>query len=127
MTVASKDLCQELYKLAPDWFDTFAKYYLLDGALSLRPSIKIDDDWPGHVLEVVAPAYDLGYLLRKLPDHIGGSLYAYQLQGLENRKGTYTYTYGEGYKATADTPEDAACSLAIALFKQGILKAGGTV
>jgi hypothetical protein len=57
------------------------------------------------------PAYDLGYLLRKLPQPY--SIMAYSTGRLVAVQGEVT--------ATADTPEDAAAKLAIELFKQGIL------
>lgn len=114
MNTASLDLCKELYKLTPDWFDTFAKYYLIDGALSIRPSIKVGDDWPGHVLEVVAPAYDLGYSMRRLPEC--------SKVWLCNEQWIAEGCCGENVTSVvADTPENAAARLCIELIKQGVL------
>lgn len=78
------------------------------------------------------PAYDLGYLLRKLPPSIYSIQYK-QRAYLWTRKDTETCyaawykvtdpNYGEDitseHGAVRDTPEDAAAMLAIKLFKQG--------
>lgn len=62
------------------------------------------------------PAYDLGYLLRKLQnDRI-----AVRLTG--SVKGSWDCFYpGNPWHGVADTPEDATCSLAINLFQEGML------
>ena len=69
------------------------------------------------------PEYPLGYLLRKLPTKYNNE--ALELFVIGNR---WTCQYDDGGiedneypTAKADTPEDAACKLAIELFKQGIL------
>ena len=82
------------------------------------------------VLERV-PAYDLGYLLRKLPPVIQDPYDKVfkHLQLWINGDATVHVGYVEpyahddkvAYAQHADTPEDAACKLAIELFKQGIL------
>lgn len=74
----------------------------------------------GYVLDdyrekLSCPAYDLGYLLRKLPDFYlnrdPDGFYSIELDSLE----------GSHYRQDADTPENAVCKLCIELFKQGIL------
>lgn len=67
------------------------------------------------------PAYDLGYLLRKLKqglkyglDDIGIDLALDQWEARHKALGTPTI-------CEACTPEDAAAKLAVELFKQGIL------
>lgn len=64
------------------------------------------------------PVYDLGYLLRKLPNWYEWSL-------SQDPDGFYTMWHDGlevGGRWDADTPEDAAAKLAIELFKQGVLK-----
>lgn len=72
------------------------------------------------------PAYDLGYLLRKLPETMER---IYHLTLTRAGEGDYSWrcgyvdgTFIEGPSIYADTPEDAACKLAIELFKQGVLR-----
>jgi hypothetical protein len=109
--VASLDLCRELYELA-DWNEVHWWYKTWDGI-----------DWQLGTYEAdipeCIPAYDLGYLLRKLPQNIGRiTLKHREHSGMwfckwDDRKGELGQQ--------ADTPEDAAAKLAIELFKQGIL------
>lgn len=72
------------------------------------------------------PAYDAGYLLRKLPTNSA------EAENNAQFRMTVEYT-PRGWKAFyhfgkpmmheyADTPEDALCLLAIKLFEEGILK-----
>lgn len=96
--VASQPLCAELYEVSgwvigssTDIYD-FPKY----------------SDRKGNF---IAPAYDAGYLLRKLP------LYT----EIEQIPGGWFVTNNE-FSLTADTIEDALCTLAIELFKAGVLK-----
>lgn len=79
--------------------------------------------------EFLCPAYDLGYLLRKLPDW-------YETPGVEDKEFGMACLIVEKRKAgymnndtgqyvfnvAADTPEDTLCKLAIELFKQNILQ-----
>ena len=73
------------------------------------------------------PVYDLGYLLRKLPqnswvgyvDTSGRRDFALAKTYAWNEKGDDINKIAE---CRADTPEDAACLLAIELFKHGVLK-----
>jgi hypothetical protein len=98
MNVASIELCKELYELS-GW--KAHKYYL---------------------------DYDLGFLLRKLPVD-------YQLEDHKNQNDKKELGYSNYHMVAfspkvgidfvavdAETPEDAACKLAIELFKKGILK-----
>lgn len=94
--VASLDLCKELYEVSEWEADAFR-----DG---------------------ITPAYDLGYLLRKLPVHISIESHA-TLDG----KGSRWYKAVDNSaeeSCRAVTPEDAAAKLAIELFKQGVLTNG---
>lgn len=114
MNVASLELCKELYELS-GWEDT--EKWLT--ASDLLPEI-IDGKKTGNLKREQVPAYDLGYLLRKLPP-------VTKVINCSNEK---TQIYGALFpelKLTfhGDTPEDAACKLAIELFKQGVLPKEG--
>lgn len=106
MNVANLELCKELYKLS-DWTDTPDRW---DAKKS----------WP-----IALPKYDLGYLLRKLPEirletwHNGHVVVKhYTTNGVPEK----LERLGRVVKAEADIAEDATCKLAIDLFKQGILE-----
>lgn len=103
MNVASLELCKELYELS-GW-----------GAEL--------NDWrsnSGTVISGAYPAYDLGYLLRKLPnDHMIN--FSRPPVKLYQSGHSWTAEYG-GFKSGDTAPEDAVCKLAIELFKQGVLK-----
>lgn len=119
--VASLDLCRELYELS-GWEAHFA-YNTYTGNVVKRFA-KHDP--------AILPAYDLGYLLRKLPKYIGHASQSCRFglfpQGFTNTASanwcaSYDTYKGEIYLLqTADTPEDAACKLAVELFKQDILQ-----
>jgi hypothetical protein len=106
MNVASLAVSEELYKLSK-WIDTDARWYEDDGYF-------VTTDKPNGLW---VPAYDLGYLIRKLPKEADGSHWVLA---------PTTDGWGMGYLktelvASADTPQEVACKLAIALFKQGVL------
>lgn len=113
MNIASLELCKELLKLS-GWSDT-TFVFRFDGN-SFTPSIRHPEiDSP-----TLVPAYDLGYLLRKLPTRTSISkLYRIQFEKTVIYQADSLEISGV---ETADTPEDAACKLAIELFKQGVLK-----
>lgn len=121
MTTASLELCKELYELSGWMMESNMPYFYYDHnhnyALTMANTVVNSGlDNP--------PAYDLGYLLRKLPvfipKHNGLTLIPYV-----DGKWEIYYDAPKGVKdvrAFDDTPEDAACKLAIELFKQGVLK-----
>ena len=139
MNVASLDLCKELYELSgwgeyPDrphfaWREFIAKR---TGSSWYSAEEDYTEGWRDpldrrhatgitHNIEHVAPAYDLGYLLRKLPQFMltrHDAKYYINNVTLDIR--------GPGLQSSfsneADTPEDAACKLAIELFKRGVLE-----
>lgn len=102
MNVASLDLCKELYELSR--WDSDG----LDTPYDVSPTGDVSrSDMGGDDYEII-PAYDLGYLQRKL---------------------AHTHPYPKEITDSriveiwlAEYPEDAACKLAIELFKQGVLK-----
>lgn len=117
MYTASLENCRKLFEVS-GWDD---------GSL---------DDWREEPTAIegtpkIAPKYDLGYLLRKLPlrveikDYTSGILVMHRWSD-----GSCVMEYIGGHKpgqqifgpwASADTPEDAAAKLAIELFEQKIL------
>ncbi len=93
MSVASRELCDKLFKLSK-WVCSPSKY---------------------------GQRYDLGFLMRKLPNKteiskVNLGLYEAVCYPFDRYKSEHLY-----YDGAADTPEDAACSLAITLFEAEIL------
>jgi hypothetical protein len=121
MNVASLELCRELYELS-GWelpksdFMKWVEYP--EGTSALWAGSN-----PEHLDEVLAsyPAYPLGYLLRKLPRTV---ILESNIYPKENWSAQYYSGEpdDEGTELLADTPENAACKLAIELWKQGVLK-----
>lgn len=120
MKVCSLELAKELFELS-GWKGVNAFY--------------ASDSWIGFVrqegynpqvgmIETVTPdncipAYDLGYLLRKLPH---GSYVAIRKDGATASTGNYNSGQNPfPYTVQSDTLEDAVCSLAILLIKEGVV------
>lgn len=113
MNTASLELCQDLYKLS-GWNLTEKHWY------KGEPVYHAPYPWD-------CPAYDLGFLLEKL-----GNLHVELKRPYSNSEPINlwscmaVYDDGEELPAylieSANTPEDAACKLAIELFKHGVLK-----
>lgn len=140
MQNASLDNCKELYELS-GWYYGFQKWYRhpKNGLTTLHPA----NDYIGKQFEVICPAYDAGYLMRKLPKF---GQFAMKELSAPNRvahwegrlaltvadSGQWVATYldketGKWLKPVyADTPENALCQLAIELFKAGVLTKGKT-
>jgi hypothetical protein len=117
MNVASLDLCRELYELS-GWDDT--TFLFIEGDIE---GVGPASEYGYHPEMGDIPAYDLGYLLRKLPPHINErpiTISNYMIDG-SSWSAAYMEYDQEIYTASADTPEDAAAKLVIELFKQGIL------
>lgn len=150
MNVASLELCKELYELSKDvWKGELACVWYV-GHKSSRSDINltINDREGGTVyywsdfVEIfhykeedaeryeIYPAYDLGYLLRKLPVEIG-VFDTFDYRGRltvspgENNWWYASYDYDKQTVKSAHSPEDAAAKLAIELFKDGVLTRGG--
>lgn len=128
MNVASLELCRELYELG--WWEgtdhAWAYHTNERHLVHLEAGYGVGENWD------YAPAYDLGYLLRKLPREV----HANQLQLTWNSNTGYEqwecgYIYIRDYEFDPmcwdDTPEDAVAKLAIELFKQGVLTREGGV
>src|SRR6218665_3795759 len=125
MNVASLELSKELYELS-GWDDTYLRWVPgLDHAVNPDEAVRNryveDPDFPS------TPAYDLGYLLRKLPDFTQiakTNLYVAELDGPAIRY------YAAAPEEDVDTdyydnPEDAAAVLAIKLLGRGVLTRDG--
>jgi len=133
MNVASLELCKELYELS-GWDDTYFTYmhsqWQQGGKTQHRHRLTHTTANKRSTDPLNIPAYDLGYLLRKLPysvlDEYGGKVFGVNLKATAS--GGWVVWYGEIGKTTemyfnsADTPEEALASLAIELFKSGVLK-----
>lgn len=138
MNVASLELCKKLHGLS-GWHDTedvWAVNYFLDEAPRLDWSLQSRSQSIGYPRGKIIPAYDLGYLLRKLPESTQLRK-TKQTEGRGRKPGVQPYLvscgrlvderpdYYWGKRNTvigADTPEDAVAKLAIELFKQGVLQ-----
>jgi hypothetical protein len=130
MNVASLELCKELYELS-GWDDTYFSWNFNSSVP--EQGWYVDDDNLAYPKSDTYPAYDLGYLLQKLPKNISrnGNLYWLTLD-CNLREEWMVWYNGRSSDdlmpdvdyslVCADTPEDAAAKLAIELFKQGILK-----
>lgn len=133
MNVSSLELSKRLYELS-GWGATLHPEETIDGEVfpqwvevETLPAwqggeLVGDTFFDGTTVEDTYPAYDLGYLIRKLPHtsitRLDGSkkhLYVADSFDMLNES-------RQSVQFRADTPEDAACKLAIALFEQGILR-----
>lgn len=117
MNVANLENCRELYKLS-DWDDT-EHWHVYTGLNFIGVNIAATTDFlkdhPDY--NKTAPAYDLGYILRKLPKSNLSAEYSSSDWRCETMSSD-----SRMIRTYADTPEDAAAKLAIELFKQGIIK-----
>lgn len=122
---ANLELSKRLHELAPGWDSDLD--HIIYRTEKGRPVVSnaFDDRATGTM-----PAYDLEWLLRKLPAHIEkpqGLLWPIQVNFLGTAEAikTWQFTYpflNEGkFCGTADSPEDAACALLIKLIEEGIV------
>ena len=144
MNVVTIDLSAQLYELS-GWEDTtfvhretYSIYRTPEFRFAVirrtgltKPFLK---DWDMNDVEEYkqyVPAYDLGYLLRKLPHYVENGIYAGYLSldcGTEAWRIAYadvSHAFVVGSGEWTDTPEDATAKLAISLFEQGVLKKEG--
>jgi hypothetical protein len=113
MNFANSELCQELYDLS-GWLTGIDGYCYVSPTGERRGfEVRTLKDTENDRARV-CPAYDLGYLLRRLPP--GNVLTSLEDKWIASSSPKVT---------TAATPEDAATKLAIELFKHGILPRGG--
>ncbi len=107
--VASLKLSKELYALS-GW-----EYEDESGITTLLSSVNLRDR---------CPAYELGYLLRKLQD-AGGRITVLYSRSFGGWYAKYEDKWDEANDCEAGaslTPEDVAVKLAIKLFEKGVLK-----
>ncbi|MDR6794200.1 hypothetical protein J2X12_003471 [Pseudarthrobacter oxydans] len=124
MNVANFELNKKLYELS-GWKDGVEHvYYSNAGEVSAENVWPLSAvfDKPGNV-----PAYDLGFLLRKLPRKLQNDQYRLDLApSVASWRAAYDDDDGMvKLSVFADTPEDATAKLAIELFKQGTLTRDG--
>lgn len=120
MNVASLDLCRELYELS-GWSDTYFHWggaHVKGGTPRTWRVTAIKGRAGTTPIKYSYPAYDLGFLLRKLPamDEHNDFITLFH-----SPTGPWVMDYADD-EFEADTPEDAACKLAIELFKQEVLQ-----
>lgn len=121
--VASLDLCKELYELSGWGDDEIIHFgYREDGTVA---HFRV---WPA-----MCPAYDLGYLVKKLPSPLVVheppqcfvELKRYGEPWVAMYRQENTMQPVAALRFDSLTPEDAAAKLCIELFKQGILRVEG--
>lgn len=132
MYVASLELSKQLYEVS-GWaetefwhYNTGATGWKVDTGHAPLPKGYYDN------VEKFVPAYDLGYLLRKLPKQLPDPDTGYESEdylAIQCFSNSYSAWYVDAtgepvpdFTENADTPEDALAKLAIRLFKQGVLK-----
>lgn len=106
MDYASKELSEELFKLSGWKTGKVVRDNPMQSAY--------------NETNILFYEYDLGFLLRKLPDRPQNIRDTVLLSGTIDGK-RWSIAYRDTV-SIADTPEDAVCSLAIQLIKQGILE-----
>lgn len=122
MDVASLELCKELYALS-GWNNGLTSW--VDDGGRIRVDVEPYVVTPKHlVYNYLAPAYSLGYLVRKLPatievDGIRQGLVIYP--GGDRWFCAYGIYHSSPYYAEAKNPEDAVAKLGISLIKSGHL------
>lgn len=126
--VASLELCKELYELSGwnDTFWTYARYPKTKGGENT--SIVKNKKFDKGSKTIYVPAYTLGYLLDKLVE-VKTGLTIYHVHSTMSWEAFYAGKFFEYGVETQHwetqggmNPADAACKLAIELFKQGVLK-----
>lgn len=135
--ITSLELSQELYRWS-HWGET-NHYWFYDPDRVTLPTSNWSVGYASHPDNTIYggsffPAYDLGYLLRKLPYKLWvGHIYSFQLHHATDRSWSALYLdaadsariKGLDYEFTAidsaGTPEDAVCKLAIALCKRRVI------
>jgi hypothetical protein len=126
MHVASLDLCRALYVLAPDWNDTALSWFIDNvvpgGHLLGQPRSEPAVGLRGSRLRAIyseVPAYDLSYLLWKLPTGYGvfkansHRWLVFDVRTMQTEK--------SGRNDTNDTPENVVCAFCIELWRRGTL------
>lgn len=140
MNVSSLELSKELYSLS-EWAATEYQYAVREDRATVPTLVRSEagKSWPDGYW-TAWPAYDLGYLINKLPPtlhlnttdvkdlYIAKSAdcyiadYRYRAPDEWAKGGGWWHRYDRAKDVEATTAEDAVCKLAIVLFKQRLLK-----
>ena len=124
MNVASLENCKKLFELS-GWKDTSLKSWEHDNHPEENMGDFVGQDGSTSSISWVCPAYDAGFLLRRLPNYIDTEDEAYELQLWHAYDDCWTSSYklsDPELTIHSDTPEDALALLAIKLFEEGVLK-----
>lgn len=116
--IAKFELCRELYELS-GWSWTDCYYRVIEG----KPQI-VELVLGLPIMGLHLPAYDVGYLMGRLPQKVNGARLVLAGMPMSGHWGcAYLYGLNISFDASqiADTPENALCGLAIVLWRQGIL------
>lgn len=117
--IASEKLSEELHELS-GWEDTKSWYVNKYGdTITAEVGSYEWTEFPEYQEHKLYPAYELGYLLRKLNGYIG------KFEFVPQANSNWLLFTHENFKEEyyqGKTPEDATALLAIELFKRGILK-----
>lgn len=135
MNVASRILSEELFKIS-GWGKTPWLYFKSPSRATDWSLITGEGYWEAvkshSGLELnTLPAYDAGFMLRKLPliTHHGGLAFGHVKDGTWYFNLTLTGIRADGrqssFSSEADTLENALAKLSIELFKQGVLTQEG--
>lgn len=110
---ASKALCTELYKLKPEWDNTAGELSPKGHYWPRGEFVKFHTGAAAEQRAAIVPAYDLGFLIRKLPKDtvIWQNDFRWHIRNDKLDE-----------SASDPTPEDVGCLLLIKLIKEGILK-----
>lgn len=128
MTTASLENCKKLYELS-GWGDT-DKWYCLLNDHSDTPNYELEDSpiVADYIPNGNIPAYDLGFMLRKLDGSnwmivVDYTDYLAPVIAGSSTESTHLWyaRAGTQYRVSADNPTDAVALLAIKLFEQGVL------
>jgi hypothetical protein len=117
MNTASLELCRELYEItgweADDWYD--------HGNMAELCTLE-DVEAGDNPKSEYTPAYDLGYLIRKL-DHKWFRLeHSFEINEPINRWSAWYLTDDVGgYVEEGESPEDAVAMLCIQLIRKGVM------
>jgi hypothetical protein len=125
MNVANQELSEELHELSGWGKDSQDVWSKQSTGWELQNRLTCSTDILSYPATSPIPAYDLGYLIRKLPAFVGGDVLTLYPYG-DEYDGVSEWIcelsgYETGCTSRADTPENAAAKLAIELFKQNIL------
>lgn len=128
MNVANIEVCRELYDLSEWGKNTKGNALELWGTDSNNQSAIITSNEYASgeskigIPIILLPAYDLGYLLRKLPYKTEDGWLSLFKSGENNWMACYIQDEDQFNEEAADTPENAAAALAVQLFCKGVLK-----